>query len=197
MPGEMEAAPPSAGRSEADELQLKASQVTDESKEAGIRTLVALDDQGEQLERIEQGMHQINADMREAEENLAGMEKCCGLCVLPWQRSANFKENEGTWKNQEDGKMVSNQPMRVTDERNGAMVNSGYIGRVTKDAREDEMEENMQQVSGMLSNLRNMAMDMNSEIDNQNNQISRITNEGDSNYTRIRIANERADKLMK
>lgn len=28
-------------------------------------------------------MDQINADMREAEKNLTGMEKCCGLCVLP------------------------------------------------------------------------------------------------------------------
>lgn len=28
-------------------------------------------------------MDQINADMKEAEKNLEGMEKCCGLCVLP------------------------------------------------------------------------------------------------------------------
>lgn len=28
-------------------------------------------------------MDQINADMREAEKNLSGMEKCCGICVLP------------------------------------------------------------------------------------------------------------------
>ena len=37
----------------------------------------------EQLDRIEEGMDQINADMKEAESNLAGMEKCCGICVLP------------------------------------------------------------------------------------------------------------------
>lgn len=37
----------------------------------------------EQLDRIEEGMDQINADMREAEKNLSGMEKCCGICVLP------------------------------------------------------------------------------------------------------------------
>ena len=40
----------------------------------------------EQLDRIEEGMDQINADMREAEKNLTGMEKCCGLCVLPWKK---------------------------------------------------------------------------------------------------------------
>lgn len=54
-----------------------------QAKEAGIKTLVALDDQGEQLDHIEQGMVQINEDMREAEKNLQGMEKCCGICALP------------------------------------------------------------------------------------------------------------------
>lgn len=40
----------------------------------------------EQLDRIEEGMEQINQDMRDAEKNLQGMEKCCGLCVLPWAK---------------------------------------------------------------------------------------------------------------
>ena len=40
----------------------------------------------EQLDRIEEGMEQINADMREAEKNLTGLEKCCGLCVCPWKK---------------------------------------------------------------------------------------------------------------
>jgi hypothetical protein len=46
--------------------------------------------------------------------------------------------------------------------------------RITNDAREDEMEENLQQVSTMIGNLRNMACDMGNEISNQNNQIDRI-----------------------
>ena len=40
----------------------------------------------EQLDRIEEGMDQINQDMKDAEKNLEGMEKCCGLCVLPWKK---------------------------------------------------------------------------------------------------------------
>lgn len=46
--------------------------------------------------------------------------------------------------------------------------------RITNDAREDEMEDNLQQVSTMIGNLRNMACDMGNEIANQNNQIDRI-----------------------
>jgi hypothetical protein len=29
--------------------------------------------------------------MREAEEHLKGMEKCCGLCTLPCMRSGDFE----------------------------------------------------------------------------------------------------------
>jgi synaptosomal-associated protein 25 len=36
------------------------------------------------------------------------------------------------------------------------------------------MEENLQQVSTVIGNLRNMACDMGNEIGNQNNQIERI-----------------------
>jgi len=46
--------------------------------------------------------------------------------------------------------------------------------RITDDAREDEMEENLQQVGSMVGNLRNMAIDMGNEIESQNQVISRI-----------------------
>ncbi|KAF3847317.1 hypothetical protein F7725_020345 [Dissostichus mawsoni] len=62
---------------EQQELHRRANQVTDESKDAGIRAVVMLDEQGEQLERIEEGMDTINRDMREAEKNLTDMAHCC------------------------------------------------------------------------------------------------------------------------
>ena len=49
-----------------------------------------------------------------------------------------------------------------------------YLLRITNDDREEEMEENMQQVSTMIGNLRNMATDMGTEVENQNRQLDRI-----------------------
>lgn len=46
--------------------------------------------------------------------------------------------------------------------------------RITNDAREDEMEENLNQVAGVIGNLKHMAMDMGNEINAQNQQIDRI-----------------------
>ncbi|KAH0631597.1 hypothetical protein JD844_006002 [Phrynosoma platyrhinos] len=97
-------------------------QLVDESKDAGIRTLVMLDDQGEQLDRIEDGLDQIIQDMKEAEKNLTDMSKCCGLFVCP-------------------------------------------CAKITEDDVEEEMEQNLNQVDSMLSNLRSMAVDMSNEID--------------------------------
>ncbi|MBN3319070.1 SNP25 protein, partial [Atractosteus spatula] len=231
-----------AMQTELEELQRRANQVTDESlestrrmlqlveesKDAGIRTLVMLDEQGEQLDRIDEGMDQINQDMKEAEKNLTDMAKCCGLCVCPCakencvfpsptshcseqlehieegmdQINQDMKEAEKNltdlgkccglcsceklknfeasgaykkvWGNNQDG-VVSSQPSsRVVDERERMTMSGGHIRRVTNDAREDEMDENLEQVGSILGNLRSMALDMGNEIDTQNTQIDRI-----------------------
>ncbi|CAF2356067.1 unnamed protein product [Rotaria sp. Silwood2] len=171
----------------------------EESKEAGIRTLVMLDEQGEQLDAIDSGMDRINAEMRDAEKNLEGLEKCCGLCVLPWKRTKNIEKSAAyskTFKNNEDGKVNSSGPRQIVSQ-NGLGPGSGYIQRITNDAREDEMEENLQQVSTMIGNLRNMACDMGNEIGNQNNQIDRIKGKTDISQSRIEGANKRAKTLLK
>jgi len=170
----------------------------DESKEAGIKTLVMLDDQGEQLERVEGGLDTINQDMREAEEHLKGMEKCCGLCVLPWNKTENFEKNSEyakAWKKDDDGGVVSDQP-RITIGDPGMAPQGGYVTRITNDAREDEMDENIQQVSTMVGNLRNMAIDMGTEVSNQNRQLERVNIKVMSNDERVHSANSRTAKLI-
>ena len=49
-----------------------------------------------------------------------------------------------------------------------------FYSRITNDDREEEMEENMQLVNTMIGNLRNMAIDMGSEVESQNKQADRI-----------------------
>ncbi|CAI9733246.1 synaptosomal-associated protein 25-like isoform X6 [Octopus vulgaris] len=121
----------------------------EESKEAGIRTLVMLDEQGEQLDRIEEGLDQINQDMRDAEKNLEGMEKCCGLCVLPWKKGKSFEKSgdyANTWKKDDDGPTNTNGPRMVVGDQNGmGGPSSGYVTRITGDAREEEMETNIKE----------------------------------------------------
>ncbi|XP_053396963.1 synaptosomal-associated protein 25-like isoform X1 [Mercenaria mercenaria] len=195
-------------------LQFQANKTTDESLEStrrmmtlceesqdvGIKTLVMLDEQGEQLDRIEEGMDQINTDMKDAEKNLEGMEKCCGLCVLPWKRAKNFEKSSDynkTWKSSEDGTVNTNGPRVVVGQGNGVGPTGGFITKITNDAREDEMEQNLGEVSGMLGNLRNMAVDMGNEIGSQNRQLDRINQKGTSLTDRVDTANKRAVKILR
>uniref|UniRef100_A0A3B4TKF9 Synaptosomal-associated protein n=2 Tax=Seriola dumerili TaxID=41447 RepID=A0A3B4TKF9_SERDU len=200
---------------EQEELQRRVNQVTDESldstrrmmqlveesKEAGIISLVMLDEQGEQLERIEEGLDQINSDMKEAEKNLTDLGKCCGLCscdkLKAFEESGAYKAVWGGASGQ-DG-VVSNQPplSRVVDEREQMIMSGGYIRRVTNDAREDEMEENLAHVGSIVGNLRSMALDMGNEIDMHNAQIERIRGKAILNVSRIDAANQKANSLMK
>lgn len=200
--------------SDQEAMTMRANQLTDESLDAtrrmvaqmeecqdyGIRTLVALDEQGEQLERIEDAMNTVNKDMRDAEKNLAGLEKCCGLCACPWQKGKAPQKNEEykkIWKKNQDGKVVSAQPMNVADDRNAVTIGGPMIKRVTDDAREDEMEENLNQVSSCVNNLKHMALDMNNEITTQNTQMDRLNSKVQSNKDRISDANTRAITLLK
>jgi synaptosomal-associated protein 25 len=59
------------------------------------------------------------------------------------------------------------------------------------------MEENLQQVSTVIGNLRNMACDMGNEISNQNVQIERIQNKTEISQVRIEEANKRTRTLLK
>ncbi|XP_044162244.1 synaptosomal-associated protein 25-like [Bufo gargarizans] len=169
-------------------------QLVEESKDAGIKTLVMLDEQGEQLERIDKGLNQINQDMREAEKNLTDMGKCCGLCSC--DRLMNSATYRAAWgKSNED--VVSAQPSHVADERERMMMSGSYIRRITRDSRENEMEENLNQVGSILNNLRSMALDVGNEIDIQNKQVEKIIEKVAVNQDRIQDANTKAKKILK
>ncbi|XP_023342100.1 synaptosomal-associated protein 25 [Eurytemora carolleeae] len=151
------------------------------------------------LDRIEEGLDIINNDMKQAEKALKRMGQCCGFCFNPWKKPENEKEGmnyDGTWKNVETGS-TSVDHSRVRPKNNADSKGGKYITKYLDDNREEEMEENLQQVSGILNNLKNMAMDMNSELENQNEQIDRITIKATSNENRVTTANKKAVQLLK
>uniref|UniRef100_A0A8D0H777 Synaptosomal-associated protein n=1 Tax=Sphenodon punctatus TaxID=8508 RepID=A0A8D0H777_SPHPU len=153
----------------------------------------------EQLDRIDEGLDQINQDMKEAEKNLTDMAKCCGLCICPCAKLKNFKASEAykaVWGNTQDG-VVSTQPSRVADEREQMIMSGGYIHKITKDEREKEMEENLVNVGSILDNLKSMALDVGNEMDIQNKQVDKIREKVTMNEDRIREANTKAKKILK
>merc|ERR1712032_149518 len=119
--------------------------LVEDSLAAGVNTISMLEQQGEQMGRIEGGLDNINAEMKEAEKHLTGMEKWCGLCVMPWYKRKKIKDvDDSKWETSKDGTVVKKQPGGGA--ATGSHSGGTYIERITNDAREDEMEENMQAV---------------------------------------------------
>uniref|UniRef100_A0AAX7TPY0 Multifunctional fusion protein n=1 Tax=Astatotilapia calliptera TaxID=8154 RepID=A0AAX7TPY0_ASTCA len=179
-------------RNELSDMQQRADQLADEVRTPDLLHHRRLP-RDEQLDRVEDGMNHINQDMKEAEKNLKDLGKCCGLFICPCNKMKSGASK--AWGNNQDG-VVASQPARVVDEREQMAISGGFIRRVTDDARENEMDENLEQVGGIIGNLRHMALDMGNEIDTQNRQIDRIMEKADSNKTRIDEANQRATKML-
>ncbi|XP_042598519.1 synaptosomal-associated protein 23-like [Cyprinus carpio] len=177
-------------------------QMTEESLNVGVKTMTMLEEQGEQLKNVDREMDQISQDMKQARKNLNELSKCCGLCLCPCNRVTGEKskgKKQRKKAKESKQKVVSIQPTAV---RNGQAVSAGsaaptgpYIKRVTNDAREDEMEENLGQVGSIIENLKTLALDMGNEIDKQNKSIDRITDKADMNIAHTDEASQRANQI--
>jgi hypothetical protein len=137
--------------------------------------------------------------MDEAEENLNNLQKCCGLCVLPWQRSRRTHRpfvNSSTAVNSETSSPTTAEPkLRMAGEE--GMPSKGYVNRITNDDREEEMDDNLQLVGSYLGNLKNMALDMGDTINNQNKQLDRIGGKVEGADTRVQQASKKTQDLIR
>jgi hypothetical protein len=168
--------------------------------------MIMLDEQGEQLNRIEEGADQINDAMRQAEKNLTNMEKCCGLCVMPWRKSKSFEksaEYKNTWKKggkHKEATINTDLPssnFNSGHESGGGVANGGFIQRITNDDREDEMEDNLANVAKFVGNLKNMGLDMGNVLESQNKQIDRIQDKTDATDLRIKKGVQRTNDILR
>jgi len=137
--------------------------------------------------------------MTEAEKNLTNLQKCCGLCVLPWQRIRRtympFTNSSTTFSSDTSSPTLQEPKLRMAGDE--GMPTTGYITRITNDDREEEMDDNLQLVGSYLGNLKNMALDMGDTIISQNNQIERIADKSEVGIVRIDSANKRTQDLIR
>ena len=93
------------------------------------------------------------------------------------------------------------QQQRVHPDRSydslASSFSGGLIDRLTDDFREDEMEENLQDVNSVIHELRTMAMEQGSTLDQQNQQISRIQEATGASEERIHGVNQRMQAMLK
>lgn len=168
----------------------------DESEEVGSKTAVLLHGQGEQLKNIEEGMERISGELRQSNKYLNGLEKCCGLCMVPFRRRSKLQQVKSSLLNNNRNKtIVAQQPSasktpKKTDKKVRWM-------NITDSPLENKIEENLSEVDAMIGNLKSLALNMSEEIENQNNSIDNISLKQSCNIDNIEMLQRRAEKINK
>ncbi|XP_007564550.2 synaptosomal-associated protein 23-like [Poecilia formosa] len=179
-----------------EQMAVRANQLTDESLES-TRRMLQMAEESQQtgnktMEMLDHQAGELTASTFHAAfdskrgQNLSEMLSFWkrryfdyqGIRVSSIENDSRYKRTWGKG-NSKGSNVVSRQPSGVrngqTAQTNAAAAPSGpYINRVTNDAREDEMEDNLQAVGGIIGNMKDMALNMGNEIDKQNVQIDRI-----------------------
>ena len=95
----------------------------------------------------------------------------CGCLRMMGQQTPLRTTETGTMEPTDMGGTSQSESFGEAGEETKESLESRIVG----DEKEAEMEDNMQQIGNMLNNLRNMALDMNAEVADQNEQMDRIT----------------------
>ncbi|CAF1234428.1 unnamed protein product [Adineta steineri] len=170
-----------------------------ESQDLGINTMIMLDEQDEKLNKIEIALDDIDYVMYKAERNLSNLEKCCGLCVLPWKRVCRSHRpltNSSTTVSSERSSPITIEPkLRMIGEE--GMHSKRYVTRITNDDREEEMDDNLQLVDDYIGTLKNIALDMGDTITKQTKKLDVISKKTEDGITRVDASNKRTQNLLR
>uniref|UniRef100_A0A1I8F8Y2 Synaptosomal-associated protein n=1 Tax=Macrostomum lignano TaxID=282301 RepID=A0A1I8F8Y2_9PLAT len=92
-------------------------------------------------------MDHINQDMKDAEKNLDDLNKCCGPLHLALNKAGKATLTKNS-------KRTTTEPSTPTAAGGGGPEWHGYTRRIChSDAREDEMDNNIQEVGNMVGKL--------------------------------------------
>ncbi|KAK6009000.1 SNARE domain protein [Ostertagia ostertagi] len=160
--------------------------------EEGVMTLSALENQDEQLDKLEANLHQINDDISAVTSDITKMERCCCFPILcfPLKR---FRRN----KDIEDNARAAVSSSIVVKHRSSQKSGSGaFLTRLTGAVVEDEIEDNLRQVNETLDNIKHLAVDINVQLSIQEPKLDRIQSLMETSDMAMDGANEKVKRLL-
>jgi len=132
--------------------------------------------------------------MKLAEKALKDMDRACfGMIPKFWKREG-FKEDDAIWKEPELPRNECLPEAKTLNKDHRFVATSEESGEMND--KEQEMEENMEEVTAIIANLRNVANDMGNNIRGQNAALDRINAKTGSDIQRVGMAVQKAGELM-
>lgn len=193
----------------------------DDTEKVGIATAEELARQREQLEQTSERLDNINATLRFSQKHLNGLKSMFG--GLKNYLGSGGKEYTPKMSSSPSGSKLSDtssqpttttQQSRVGNSSSADPYESHPVNRLRSDGSSEQqqrqagavagpsqqfqkrLDENLDGMVGSLSRLKNLALDLNTEIDSQNDLLDQITNKVEDADLTVSKQNNQMHKLL-
>lgn len=190
----------------------------EDTEQVGMATAEELARQREQLEQTSERLDNINATLRFSQKHLNGLKSMFG--GLKNYLGSGGKEYTPKMSSSPSGSKMSDsssQPTTITQSRTGTTTAGAAsdpfenhpVNRLRQDTSDQRqpaagssqqfqqrLDENLEGMVGSLSRLKNLALDLNTEIDSQNDLLDQISNKVEDADLTVAKQNNQMHKLL-
>jgi septal ring factor EnvC (AmiA/AmiB activator) len=182
----------------------------------GSKTTQTLDEQGEQLKRVETTLDSIDQGLSSTQTNIKQLKSIFGTyrpkffdkaAELNGSIESGFNKSKSSKKSKHNATKDVKQEINNSNNSNLAArsigdfssgpMSSAQFARITGSDRETEINKNLEDVSMSLSQLKDMSLAINSELGKQNTMIGRIDDKAEKNKIRLDDQNTQIRRIMK
>eukprot|EP01104_Vermistella_antarctica_P014164 TRINITY_DN4414_c0_g1_i1.p1 TRINITY_DN4414_c0_g1~~TRINITY_DN4414_c0_g1_i1.p1 ORF type:complete len:418 (+),score=119.83 TRINITY_DN4414_c0_g1_i1:274-1527(+) len=176
------------------------------TREVGTEAMGQLNDQGEQMNRVENDVTLVDAQVSQAHRKMRVVDCCC-CCFFTWcTRGRNRKKKRAMKEAQSDRKydakerererkvLGHNRKPREDLSRAGDEDYEGMDKDAEFEARKKNIDSGLEEVGDIVSDLKDMAGEILDEVARQNEELERINPEVEHQVDRVQQATRRVAK---
>ncbi|CAM0875382.1 unnamed protein product [Alopecurus aequalis] len=175
--------------------------IAENIKQDASNTLITLNKQGDQIGRTHEKAVEIDQDLTKGESLLGSLG---GFFSKPWKPKKTRKIKGPAQVSRDDSFKKKANRMEQRDKLGLSPRGKGATrtyGEATSAMEKVQMEKQKQDdalddLSGVLGQLKGMAVDMGSELDRQNEALDNLHDDVEELNSRVKGANQRARKII-
>eukprot|EP00048_Salpingoeca_helianthica_P010429 m.150060 g.150060 ORF g.150060 m.150060 type:complete len:215 (+) comp15077_c0_seq23:144-788(+) len=173
--------------------------MAEETYNVGAKTLSSLQEQEEQLGRIQARVTEIDANMDSADKSLNKLSGCCGFSCAGIFRRRKAKTRKQarteTVESAETGANITAASLAPAPTPTSRADRIGGAG-IERDARDEEIERNIIITHNLVKGLSAQATAMNERLDKQEKMIDEINESTRAAKARVDDGNRRTTALL-
>ncbi|KAJ3324927.1 hypothetical protein HDV06_005515 [Boothiomyces sp. JEL0866] len=184
-----------------------------DAQTVGEQNLVMLNGQSEQFNRMERRLDEANANAKSVDAKVDHLTSLNKWFFLPSFGAKKAAKKEEELRQQKEAEQFKSKFAKERDQEwnsrserqarqqeqfgrsNGPRSYYTTPDGLERDAQEEEIDSNLNQISSGLSRLKMMGMAMNDEMDSQDKQLRRLQQSTDNAQTKVNRLNNKMENL--